>query len=137
MHTDDSDRPPPKVLICGSRNWPQHRDEATERVHEIVRNLPRGTIIIEGEANGVDTWARRAAVERALYVIEVPARPQHWTRFGKRAGMTRNLIMLDLLRPEAGDYVIAVQIDGSHGTQATIRSAQQRGLRVELHTFGA
>jgi hypothetical protein len=50
--------PPLKVLICGSRDWPD-----PEAVARRVGELPDGTIVIAGEARGVDTWAREAAVE--------------------------------------------------------------------------
>jgi hypothetical protein len=53
-----------------------------------------------------------------------------WKQYGKRAGILRNLQMLDQ-RP---DLVLAFQRNGSRGTQHTIDEARKRGIAVEVHT---
>lgn len=115
--------PPMKVLVCGSRNWPD-RGAVVDRVGE----LPDGSIVIAGEATGPDQWARCAAVERGLFVAEVPVRSEHWRRHGKAAGHRRNRAMLDL----GVDLVIAFYND-SAGTKGTIEEARRRGVTTEVH----
>ncbi len=115
---------PMRVLICGSRNW---TDEAAVQLR--VARLPEAAIVITGGAPGLDRMARDAAVMRALFAAEVICTVDHWSRFGKRAGVLRNHAMLDL-QP---DLVVAFQRDGSRGTQSTIGEARRRGVPVEVH----
>lgn len=122
------------VVVCGSRKWP-NQAAACDLVYKLVAALPDGTIVVEGEAEGVDRWARSAAVERGLWVAEMPVRPAHWRRFGRQAGHRRNHAMLSFLTPGTDDHVIAVQHDESSGTQGTIDEARRRGIPVEVRTL--
>ncbi len=109
----------PLVLVCGSRTW-------TDR-HAILDALlcraPRE--VIHGAAPGAD---RIAADIARLYLINARAFPADWAKHGKRAGILRNLAMLD----ERPDLVIAFQRGGSRGTQHTIDEARRRGIPVEV-----
>lgn len=111
-----------RVLICGSRDWPRPAD-----IGRRLARLPRGTEIIHGAARGADQTA--AIYARSLGIPE-RAFPADWRGKGKRAGILRNLAMLD----EEPDLVIAFQHNGSSGTQGTIDEARKRGITVELHT---
>lgn len=113
-----------KVLICGSRDW---TDAAV--IRERIADLPDGSIVIEGGAQGADASARRFAESRDLFVAEVRVTEHHWHRYGKSAGHKRNHAMLDL----GPDLVIAFQCNGSRGTQGTIDEARRRGIPVEVH----
>lgn len=113
-----------KVLVCGSRGWTDRR-----AVNERVRALPAGTIVIEGGADGADTFAREAAEGRGLFVADVPVKSPHWALHGRGAGHRRNAAMLAL----GPDLVIAFQRNRSSGTQGTIDEARRRGISVEVH----
>lgn len=109
---------PMLVLFCGSREWTDRG--AIEREMDA---LPPGAIVIAGGAKGADIMAETAARERGLHVAVV--KPD-WNRYGRKAGILRNLAML-ALRP---DRVVAFQRDGSSGTQHTIDEAGRRGIPV-------
>ena len=111
-----------KVLVCGSRDWTEYNV-----IRGRLAKLPSGTEIIEGGADGADEMARNAADTLGLDVIEYPA---NWARHGKRAGILRNIKMLDREQP---DLVIAFQLKRSRGTQHTIDEARKRGIEVEVH----
>ena len=109
-----------KVVVCGSREW----DEPLAIKHRLHK-LPRGTTIIHGAAHGADTYAGLYARAMGFPVEEFPAdRKTH----GKRAGILRNLKMLD----QKPDLVLAFQVNHSRGTQHTIDQAKRRGIPVEV-----
>lgn len=110
------------VLVCGSRTW----DDADAIVDRIGK-LPRGTTVIQGGAEGADLIAGRAAFVRGLRTKTYRA---DWARLGRRAGIVRNLEMLD-----TGPALVIAFWDGeSRGTAHTIREAQRRGIPVEVIT---
>lgn len=108
------------VVVCGSRDWAD-----AQAVVDRVKALPSGTIVIQGDAPGVDRTARWAAHQAGFHCATMRAL---W-RNGNGAGHARNRAMLDL-RP---DLVIAFQRNGSRGTQGTIDEARRRGIDVEVH----
>lgn len=72
--------------------------------------------IIQGGAHGADDKAWLAA--RKLNV-PVETERAHWERFGRRAGILRNIRMLD----KQPQYVVALWDGKSKGTQHTIEQA--------------
>ena len=113
------------VLVAGSRDW---MDEATidgALSGCWAKNL--SVEVLHGGARGADLMA--ASVARCLG-FTVRAFPADWKTHGKRAGILRNLAMLD----EKPDLVIAFQRNGSRGTQHVIDEARRRGIPVEIHT---
>jgi hypothetical protein len=111
------------LLVCGSRDWTDAapiaaRLSALPGEHEEIW-------ILHGAARGADTIA---AFEAKALGFTVRAYPADWERYGKRAGILRNLQMLE----EEPDLVLAFQIDGSRGTQHTIDEARRRGIPVEV-----
>ena len=107
------------VLVCGSRTW---TDE--QRVREELAALPADTIILHGACpKGADAIADRIARELGLAVEACPA---DWTRHGKKAGVLRNLKMLDL-KPDA---VLAFHDGSSRGTAHTIAEAKRRYISL-------
>ena len=113
-----------KVLVCGSRYW-----NNKESIFERLKLLPKDTTIIHGCANGADKLAGIVAKELGFIVVEVPA---EWKKCGKRAGILRNLKMLDL-KP---DLVLAFHsnLSGSKGTSHTLREANKRNILARLYT---
>lgn len=109
------------VLACGSRGWAD--------IHVIRRRLlalPPDATILHGAAPGADAIAAGLAED---FGFTVRAYPADWETYGKRAGVLRNLRMLD----EQPDLVLAFQIGGSRGTQHVINEARERGIAVEVH----
>lgn len=114
------------VLVCGSRSWPDY-----SAVHRRLSALPyedEPVTILHGAAPGADTHADTAA--RSLGYMYVRRFSADWEKYGKRAGLVRNIEMLD----ERPDLVLAFQVNGSRGTQHTINEARRRGIPVEVHT---
>lgn len=113
-----------RVLVCGSRDW-----QDAEAIRARLVELPRGSEVIHGAARGADSIA--ATIARGLGLTE-RAFPADWRGKGRRAGILRNLAMLD----EEPDRVLAFQRAGSRGTQHTIDEARRRGVPVEVVSHG-
>jgi hypothetical protein len=110
-----------RVLVCGSRDW---NDQA--RIAARIVQLPEGTVVLHGTARGADIIAARYA-EGLGY--EVEHWPADWEKYGKRAGIVRNIDMLG----SGVDLVIAFWDGKSRGTKHTFTEARRRGITVEVH----
>ncbi len=106
-----------KVAVVGSRDWPDPM-----AVVDYIASLPKGTVVISGGAEGVDSWAAKAARRRSLEVVEFLP---DWKQFGRQAGLVRNTKIV-----EAADEVVAFHFDSSPGTADTIRKAEAAGKKV-------
>lgn len=116
-----------KVLVCGSRLRGFGDGIALwDAVYDRLAQLPTGAHVIHGGASGTDEFAHRAA---SLLGLKVTRYKADWETHGKRAGILRNLEMLD----QQPDYVIAFWDGASRGTQHTIDEARRRGIHVEVH----
>lgn len=80
--------------------------------------------IIEGEARGADTLARKYAEEHGIHVAPFPAQ---WDTHGKAAGPIRNAQMLREGQPE---LVIAFRGPNNRGTQNMIDQARKAGVET-------
>ena len=112
-----------KVLVCGSRDWADK-----DHIADVLADLAceRNVEVIHGGARGADRMAGEVA---ALYGYRVRVFPADWDSHGRRAGIIRNLQMLD----ENPDRVIAFQRNGSRGTQHTVDEARRRAIPVEVY----
>jgi hypothetical protein len=111
---------PLRVLVCGSRTW-TNADLITHRIAQ----LPWGSTVIHGGAEGADELAHAAACVAGLATeVYCPA----WGEYGRAAGPIRNRAMLD----SKPDLVIAFQVGQSRGTQDVIDEARRRGFHVEV-----
>lgn len=108
------------MLVCGSRGW-----KDAEAIEERLAELPPASTIMHGRALGADYLADRAARVLGHAVEQFPA---DWETHGRRAGIVRNLQMLDQ-RPE---LVLAFWDGSSPGTAHTIEEARRRGIPVEV-----
>lgn len=113
------------VLVCGSRDWGDP-DIIYECLDSIAFQHDGRVKVIHGAARGADQQASAAARSLGLREESFPA---DWRGKGKRAGILRNLEMLDC-KPDA---VLAFQRNGSTGTQHTIDEARRRGIPVEVY----
>jgi hypothetical protein len=96
------------------------------RIYDRLKELPRGSTIMHGDARGIDRTAGELADALGFFVEVYPA---DWERHGRRAGVVRNLEML-AKRP---DLVLAFWDGSSRGTKHTIDEARKRGIPVEVH----
>jgi basic membrane lipoprotein Med (substrate-binding protein (PBP1-ABC) superfamily) len=122
------------VLVCGSRGFDIDGDARRIVWNRLdaIKTAPRDLRIIVGGANGPDEFARKWAVETEINHTVIYAQ---WEDHGKRAGIIRNLAMLD----EGPDLVLAFWDGTSKGTLHTITEAERRGIPVErvLDTRGS
>lgn len=109
-----------RVMVCGSRDYPR-----AARIAARIAMFPDGTIVMHGGARGADLLAARYAEGLGFEVEEWPA---DWKRDGKRAGVLRNIDMLD----QKPDLVIAFWDGKSRGTKHVISEARRRGIPVEV-----
>lgn len=107
-----------RVLVCGSRHFND------KELMEGVLNRWKISTIIEGEARGADTLARKYGESHGIDVERYPAL---WELHGKRAGPIRNSQMLKEGQP---DLVIAFRGPNSKGTQNMIDQARKTGVEV-------
>jgi hypothetical protein len=110
-----------RVLICGDRNWSDF-----DAICDVVASLPSDAVVIEGEARGADSMARRAAEMRGLKVERYPAK---WDEFGKRAGPIRNHQMLKEGSPTHVIY-FHDSIEASKGTAHMVAISRSAGVPV-------
>lgn len=119
-----------RVLVCGSRDWTDaqpiaqmlHAAWETAQLNFHATHVS-DMIVMHGKARGADTIADTIARARGHTIDE---RPADWRGQGRRAGILRNLAMLD----EAPDLVLAFQLNGSRGTQHAIDEARRRGIET-------
>lgn len=107
-----------RVLVCGSRHF-----NSPVLMKETLDEYPI-TTVIEGEARGADTLARKYAEGRGLDVLPYPAL---WELHGKAAGPIRNTQMLKEGKP---DLVVAFRGPNSRGTQNMINQARKAGIET-------
>lgn len=117
-----------KVLICGDRHWQNYNS-----ILDIVKRLKakyEDVIIIEGECDGADRMARKAASE---YGLKFEPYPADWDKHGKAAGPIRNQQMIDEGNP---DMVIAFHSDIEHskGTKDMVTRARKHGIETYIIT---
>lgn len=108
------------VLVCGSRTWDEPLT-MKRRLHQ----LPFDAEIIHGGARGADMMA--ATFARSLGIPET-CYPAQWREHGKKAGILRNLQMLD----RHPDLVLAFWDGVSSGTRHVIEEATRRDIDVEI-----
>lgn len=111
-----------QVIIAGGRDFSDY--ELLCRKCDKFFQDKRPTAIISGMARGADSLGTRYAREHGIPVLEFPA---DWEGLGRRAGMVRNLQMLD-----AADAVVAFWDGASRGTRHTIQEAKKRGLPLRV-----
>jgi hypothetical protein len=111
-----------RVLICGDRNWTDRR-----RIGWYLNTLPVGSVVIHGNAPGVDRIAAELARELGFEVIAFPAQ---WWRYGRAAGPLRNKQMIDEGRPDKVAYAHD-DLDASTDTRGIVDQAHSAGIPVE------
>lgn len=112
-----------KVLVCGGRDYNDY-----ERVKGVLDKLfdrfggEGGFQIIQGEAPGADTLARRWAEDNGVETIGFRA---DWERYGKRAGFIRNSQMLNEGQPN-----LVIAFPGGKGTAMMVDLAMKANVQT-------
>lgn len=111
-----------KVLVCGDRNW--HNRFVIRKVLQIIKDDV--TLLVHGAARGADSLA---AQEAQILGIPTEAFPADWDKYGKPAGIIRNITMFTQTQP---DLVIAFHdhIQSSKGTKHMARYAHIHWVKV-------
>jgi hypothetical protein len=121
MHPATERQSRPRVIICGGRDFVDHK-RFEQRMDAFMANHGRPTIVIQGGALGADHMARLWAGMMGIQHIEVSA---NWSKEGRSAGPKRNQLMLDLLEP---DFVVA--FPGGAGTRDMVERATAAGVFI-------
>lgn len=109
-----------RIAVVGSRKWTD-----LARVRKLVMELPKGTVIISGGAQGVDQAAEKAA--RAAGLTSHVITPDYPT-FGRVAPLHRNRKII-----EAAEHVVAFWDGLSGGTANALAWAATLGRPVTVH----
>ena len=107
------------VAIVGSRSYPD-----LEAVRRFVRDLPSGTVVMSGGANGVDHAAETEAARIGFKVVSV--RPKYETH-GPRAPLIRNAQIAKMC-----DEMVAFWQGESTGTMHAVSCARRLGKPVRV-----
>ena len=121
------------VLITGSREWTDRDLMRRVLVRELTAldpSLAADVTVMHGACRGADLMAARL-LNTSVY--KVRAFPADWQTHGKRAGILRNLQMLD----EGPVLVLAFQVGRSRGTQHVIDEARKRNIPVVVTEAGS
>ena len=106
------------VLVTGGTGFCDR-----DAVFEFLDTRPPISLLVHGDAKGVDTYADEWAKARRVSRIICPA---NWDGLGRVAGIWRNEMMLDLIKPI--HYVIA--FPGQNGTAHMVGYAEKKGVPV-------
>ncbi|WP_280186250.1 MULTISPECIES: SLOG family protein [Nocardia] len=127
-----------RLLVTGSRSWPD-QDAVWEAIAmAVAENLPDGgmiTVVHGGCPTGADqfahTWFSLPICDPDYHAVE-EVHPADWRRHSKAAGPRRNAEMVAL----GADLVLAFPLPGdrslSRGTWHCVDAARAAGLRVEI-----
>lgn len=108
------------ILVCGSRDWTD-KDIIREALPFAIEKIK----IIHGGAKGADSLAGEIAKELGFEVVIFYP---DWKKYGKAAGLRRNLQML-----QENPYEVIAFWDGqSRGTKHTIDEAKKRNILVTI-----
>ena len=106
-----------KTAIIGSRNITNV---------DLSRFIPSGTTeIVSGGARGVDTVAKRYAVDHGLKLTEFLP---DYERFGRGAPLKRNITII-----ENADIVLAFWDGKSRGTKFVIDNCYRRNIPIKIY----
>lgn len=107
------------ICICGSRDFIDY-----ERVCAVLA-ITHIDKVISGGARGADKLGERYAKEHG---IELQIIKPEWSKYGKSAGMMRNLLMANM-----ADYIFAFWDGKSPGTKGMIDYCKSKNKPIEIH----
>ena len=95
-------------------------------LEEVNNAHPEWEVLISGGAQGADSLAVKVA-RRVFKQVKLDIRRPEWKRYGKRAGVLRNLEML-----ERADAVVAFWDGKSPGTKQMIEATQRKRTPIQI-----
>lgn len=122
-----------RVLVTGSRKWKNEGlvwaalDVLYEAwLEDVQDSLGDEFIVVQGEAPGLDTMAKRWAVDkhREDPRVDHEDHPAHWDLLGKAAGHIRNKEMVDL----GASLCLAFPTPESIGTLDCMKLVEQANI---------
>jgi YspA, cpYpsA-related SLOG family len=126
-----------RVLVTGSRTW---NDAATIRLAleavadaAIAANVPMVTVVHGACPNGADELADQwVRWYRGKTLVLAERHPALWTKYGKRAGIVRNEIMVS----RGADLCLAFIRDDSPGATHCAELASDAGIPLRVWRYG-
>lgn len=112
-----------KLMVCGSRTIDDEQFVFTE-IEKYVSTLHDDVIIIEGEARGVDSLAKKWALMHNKQIMSFPAQ---WSIYGKSAGFKRNCDMVN-----ACDQCLILWDGKSAGTKHDIELCKKARIHYKV-----
>lgn len=109
-----------RIIVCGGRNYTD-----TYRICNVLNIFNKEleiTLVIHGDATGVDTIAAKWAEDNNIKTWAFPA---EWDKYGNYAGPKRNTRMLEEGKPE---FIIA--FPGGTGTANMVKQAKKANIKV-------
>lgn len=130
-----------KVLVCGGREFgwktqpnghkivnQQELNLLNTKLNVLfaaISEIGRKLVIIQGEANGADSWAKEWAKKNKIETLDFPA---DWKKHGKSAGFIRNAEMLKEGKPD-----LVVAFAGGVGTKMMCELAEKANVTVKKY----
>jgi hypothetical protein len=117
-----------RILVTGATTWTD-----AERIRQELSALPAGSILIHGDAPGVDALAGQIGHELGMKVIRMAKNAEDYRRFGRAAWKGLNERMLQ----QGVELVLAFHTElgdtsRAHGTRHAIELAQHQGIEVRV-----
>ena len=113
------------VPVTGSRSWtdPYVIHDTLDALHKRDKVFT----LIHGGATGADAMADQwSEFNSKVNVRRFPVTPEHWTKYGKSAGIKRNIYMVNLMP----DIVLGFIRNNSPGASQCVEYAKSKNIRT-------
>lgn len=117
------------LLVAGSRTFDNYQMLSSTLDKLLSNKQDSKIVIIEGEARGADTLAKKYAEEKGYEVRPFPA---DWNGWGKRAGYMRNVEMHDALAKYEDRGCVCFWDGQSKGTKHNFLLAYKRNTPIRI-----
>lgn len=124
---------PYRILITGSRTWDDVTAIGAALEQTLIDAGPRPVLVVHGACpSGADWHADHYArwLRGKGCNIDVEQHPANWQLNGKRAGVIRNQLMVNL----GADVCLAFVRNGSRGASHTAALAERAGIPTRRYT---
>ncbi|MBR0120878.1 MAG: DUF2493 domain-containing protein [Clostridia bacterium] len=116
-----------KIVICGGRHFNDYEYLKTSCREIIVQlNTDKPVEIVSGHCMGCDLLGEKFAEENGYKLTVFPA---EWKKYGKSAGIKRNIQMIDYIG-HTDSAVIGFVSNNTKGTRYTVERANENGIKT-------
>lgn len=123
--------PPCRVLVTGSRDWPDYYTIAHALEDVASEQGFYRLVVVHGACpGGADEMADVWALTHTDRGVSIERHPARWDVYGRRAGPLRNLEMVKL----GADACLAFIRDNSRGATHCAAEAERHGIPVRRWT---